>query len=61
MPDNVTHIKALANKWRRSVTNRELLELIEYILEDRGCPDCEAARLSNRERQARHRAKRAAC
>lgn len=62
IPDNVTHVRALASRLRRSVTNRELLDIIEFVLGETECPNCRDARLANRERQARHREKRrAAC
>lgn len=57
-PANVTHIRALANRIRRQTTNRDILELIDFVLGESECPRCEEARLANRERQARHRVKR---
>ena len=55
--DNVTHIKALANRLRRQTTNRDILELIDFVLGDNECPNCREARLANRARQTRHREK----
>jgi len=56
MDNNVTHIREVAERIRRVTTNREILELCDYVrLSTSGCKICESARLANRERQRRFR------
>ena len=58
--DNVTRIRALASRLKRQTTNRDILELIEFVLRERDeeCPACKEARLANRARQLKWRMKR---
>jgi len=60
LPDNITRIRQLAQKWKRNVTNSELVELMDYVLREGNaeCEDCKALRLANRRRQAEFRARR---
>lgn len=59
-PVNISHIRQLATKWRRQVTNAELLELIDYVLGENECPRCRDLRLANRRRVAEHKARKKA-
>lgn len=58
--DNVTRIQSLANRLKRQTTNRDILDLIDFVLGDSECARCREFRLANRERQTRHRMKKKA-
>ncbi|HEY6021427.1 MAG TPA: hypothetical protein VIY48_16430 [Candidatus Paceibacterota bacterium] len=60
LPDNVTRLKRLAAKWRRQVTNAELVEILDDYLGDSECPRCRELRLANRARQKKYREARRA-